>query len=268
MSSTERSSAGRVLLAALAALLLVGCFPRARTGWFDDSAFYVSRQHYRVRYLADGAAQRRLLPAGWRLDNFQLDAQGRPAEALRGWDHDRVLTFDRNGDGRIDVRTREPRYELHFQHLEHDAVIWANTLPLDRISSERSLEAFLRIVVEAFAEESHRVGKGELARAGRRGVRIVEEGPATLQSSSASLVPARGVVFELLDLDAPRGSEVLGLVEILVARPTDTWSAGGGPGVMGEPPMVVFFGYAARVDVFEAHRVDFAAMLDRVDFRR
>lgn len=268
-TSSLRRACARATGTALALAMLAtcsGCFSRHRAGWWSDDAFYTSRQHYRVRYSDPAGADRLVLAPGWRLDNFRLDGRGRPLEALASGET--VLHVDRDSDGRIDLRTRQPRYELHFQHLEHDAVIWSHTGPLERIDAERSLESMLRIVVDAFAEESARVGKGELADATRRrGVRIVEEGAASFQSSAGEPVQARGVVFEVVDLDMAGPDAVLGLVELLIARPRDTWSPGGGPGSPQDPPMVVFFGFAARADEFPTLRRDFHDLLGRVDFK-
>lgn len=242
------------------ALVVSGCWPRPRGGWFDEHAFYAAREHYRVRYADD--SERRLLSPGWQLHNW-IQQGGRPVAPRRGPQHEVVRTLDRDGDGRSDVRARDVRYELFYEHANDEAIIWASTTPLEDAVARRSTQAILREVVQAFVADDDGA-KWRRGHALHLAARILEDGPASFGGTDAWRV-----IFEIHDLDRREDDpgRIGALAYLVLARPArNAWSPGGGPAVRGWP-MAVFFGYVAQASVFEVHRTEFESFLDRVEVR-
>jgi len=244
----------------LTAALVSGCWSRPRGGWFDDHAFYAAREHYRVRYADE--TQHRLLAPGWQLQNW-VEQRGVPVAPRGGFEHEQWITLDRNGDGRADVRARDVRYELFYEHANDEAIIWARTTPLADTVARRSTQAILRDVVQAFVTDDPDA-KWRRGRTLALAARILEDGPATFGDT-----PAWRVIFEVHDLDRREDDpgRVGALAYLVLMRPTRAaWSPGGGPAERGWP-MAVLFGYVAQASAFEVHRTEFESFLDRVDVR-
>lgn len=117
----------RCALLALAALAS-GCIHPRAMGHFGEGAFYMSRGHYRVRYM--NAEARRLLPSGWTLESYRFDDDGRPIDGRRdarftsAYD---ARTFSPGGRPRVFAA---PRFDLWFRHEDGKGAIWARTMPL------------------------------------------------------------------------------------------------------------------------------------------
>jgi hypothetical protein len=242
-----------------------GCFAPSRVGWFDDHAFYAARQHYRVRYLPGAEPTRALMSERWVLDNFTRDGTGRPGSPIFDARQMARYEVDTNSDGIVDRWIVEPEYELHFEHADGGAMIWMRSMPLQGALVQRSLPALCHDIVDAMVTGSESSKWMEQGQRLRLGARIVDEGPATFANGT----PAHRMIVELHDLDVPEGNagRVGAVLHIVLARPAATWNPRGTRGQPGDPPIAVFFGYAARPDQFGAYDGEFEALLARTDFR-
>lgn len=119
-----RAIMGSALLLALAS----GCMTPRAIGHFGEGAFYLTRGHYRVRYVS--GEEQRLLPPDWTLESYLFDEQGHPIEGrsdpsfVSGYDGAALVP-----DGRSRPFTAE-RFDLWFRREDGRSAIWARTVPL------------------------------------------------------------------------------------------------------------------------------------------
>lgn len=243
----------------LSMLAVSGC-KRIAVGYFGDAAFYHLRGHYRVRYLP--GEPMRLLPAGWELDNFATDGEGRPTVALL---HERFWTdLSIETDVNRKVPARAEAVDLRFVHQRDGAVIFTRTLPLPSTADGRDLQVLARDFVDRTSGGSYSLVSvlGEPAvREQRFAPRVLREGPATVNGQ-----PAYYTRFELVDVDRAQAAggapgEMLTLVFI---RPGNhVWRSGVDSRL--ELPMVLVAGLASRPERHDEHRDAFAAFVSRID---
>lgn len=125
--STRASILCLLTLAALA----TGCMRPRAIGHFGDGAFYLTRGHYRVRYVSEDAP--RLLSDAWRLESYRFDERGHPIEGSR--DERFLSTYDEQAlSPAYRSRRSRPlvmeRYDLWFEHEDGRGAIWARSAPL------------------------------------------------------------------------------------------------------------------------------------------
>ena len=229
----------------LALALVAGCAEHSYRGYFDDHAYYATRQHYRMRYLADAAPQHALLGPDWRPLDFVLRSGVAVSVRPDRTSTDRVYV-DLNDDGIGDGWAPVDRFDMRFEHRQTGALILVRTSPLGRAAVDRGLDVLVHETIE------------ELGRAAPRGYGTAVEVVRTSYESAATVggAPAYQAMFE---------GAALGQGGTVVATSTDRAFL-----VMVRPPgrwTVVTFWLVARREHFDSLVGDFRSLLGRTDFR-
>ena len=239
-----------ILACALAAASLGACVDRSHGGYFDAEAFYSTRQHFRVRYLARMRETRALLGPEWHPENIVF-RDGRPVELMRPrWPQ--WVPIDVDGDGRNDTRTALEGADLRFEHRRDGATMVVSTIPISGALAERSLEVLMHEMLEAAAD----------TRRGPAGIQVIQslyEGPARVGGAEAFQA-----VFEGASLGS-EGQVVATTTDrafLVVVRPHTRFVVGA-----QAVPMIVTFWLFARREHFDQHVPAFRSLLERTDFR-
>lgn len=232
---------------------------------YREHAFVPALRHYRVRYEPGGADARRVLPEAWSVDGYRVDGEGRPT---RPFDSPTAMVgvgIDLDGDHRVDLRGRTPRFDLHYQHDEDGAELSASTLPLEPRLARRSLPVLAHQLLDGAFGEGFIQGVGGSGRTRAYVTRIVDE-----QEAQVGGAPAYSLTFEVAQL-VPGEGPAFGRGEtmtIVMVRPGALrWREGGLASTSSGVPMLILLMYSARSDRYALHRGDFDALLDRLDVR-
>lgn len=252
---------GRVAILVAALGLFAGC--RAReVGHFGEGAFYHVRDHYRVRYGTEGDPARALLPAEWRIDNYQVDGNGRPTLARRARRFRIDYTIEHASGHRVRVRGVE-LFDLRYTNRRDGAVIFARTLPLSTSAADRELEGLMRDYVDRASGGSY-VAVSLLGRPAvleqRWAPRVLREGPAVVSGQ-----PGYYATVEMVDVDRHRvdPSSRGETITLVMMRPGHhRWRAG-----ESALPMLVLFGLATRPEHHDEHLEQLRSFISRVDVR-
>ena len=165
------------LSAVLAACVLTtGCKPAA-SGSFTADAFEQATYHYKV--LAPDAT----LGQGWLIDNFYTSPRTGRLEPKTADIYLTKYELDLNGDGKVDLKTDAPTYDLRYTHRQRASVIWLRTFPLPKNLEETELRVLMRQFVD------------EIAGAGYEAVRL---------SPERSVVTERRYAAEIVDQSEAR----------------------------------------------------------------
>lgn len=262
-SARTRSGAQSIAVATLALLAatgtLTGCIS---SDVYRPHAFVPALRHYRVRYADGGAADRRLLPAGWRVLGYRVDGEGRPTFRHDGFEAWTNVGIDRDGDGHSDLRGRAPAYDLRYEHEDDGATIDAITIPLPPREARRSLGIVAHRLLDGVFGRGFVVHRGG-DRSHAFATRVVDENEAIVGGAPAYLL-----TFEVAEV-VPGAGPVHGRGEtltVVVVRPGRLeWRLEGHATTSGGVPMILVLVYAARSERYALHRADFDALLDRLD---
>lgn len=248
--------------AALVALVSSGCIASET---YRPRAFVPELRHYRVRYEEGGVDARRVLPEGWSIEGYRVDGEGRPTRPFDSPTATVGVGIDLDGDHRVDLRGRAPRFDLHYQHDEDGAELSASTLPLEPRLARRSLPILAHQLLDGAFGEGFVQGVGDSGRTRAYVTRIVDE-----QEVQVGGAPAYSLTFELAQV-VPGEGPAFGRGEtmtIVMVRPGALrWREGGLASTTSGVPMLIVLTYSARSDRYALHRGDFDALLDRLDVR-
>ena len=121
------------LLAALAFPVL-GC---ATGGTFAADGFHHTDYPYVVRYSDPGT--REFLDANWRIDNYVVNYDGTIGALKTTEDYEGPTELDVTGSGNFSKVTL-PYFDLKLDNRKTSAVIWLQTIPLNKGREERNLK--------------------------------------------------------------------------------------------------------------------------------
>ena len=89
--------------------------------------------------------------AYWQVDNYRLDAQGRPVDHKCGEQYRVTRRVDINADGIAERVGEEEAYDLRFISRTHAGVAWVRTAPLSSELAETDLRVLMRLYVESIS---------------------------------------------------------------------------------------------------------------------
>jgi hypothetical protein len=227
-----------------------------QSGTFAPQGFHHSRYAYDVRY-AD-ASQKRIMPADWRLDNYETTSSGIRAKSS-GF-YKTVFEFDTDRDERIDAVDAVPTFDLRFEHARSGGTVWLRTIPSPTYESRTALYILSRDYMAGIAGAGY-----ELAQFGHQGntrkqfsVQLIETRPASLAKFEALAVR-----LEVADLEELKSgsSAKRRRVKLVLVRAALTHRL---PASSAEFPAILVAGYANRPEFFAQHLPDFEAFLNRI----
>ena len=137
----------KLLCSTLLAAITIACGPLS-PGVFDASGFTSDAYDFGVTNTPEGS----LLPNDWRLDN--LYERGGRLRPKRTPGYMTKFSFDTNGDGTIDRTMEEFAYELRFENIENDGIIWLRTFPI----SETDRHKKLRVLMKSYIDDASKAG--------------------------------------------------------------------------------------------------------------
>lgn len=239
----------------LALLLAPAC--GLQSGTFGPQGFHHSRYDYAVRY-AD-ASTRRMMPAGWRLDNYRQTSSGLVAKNAGFYKSS--FEFDTNRDDRPDSVDTVPTFDLRFDHERTGAVVWLRTIPAPSYDNSQALYMLSRDYLAGVSA----VGV-ELAQFGLPGttgekqfvVQVLETRRAQLAAREAL-----AMTLEVANLSELKSSTKAQRkrVRLVLARAGLTHRTPAGD---AEFPTVLVAGYANQPEFFQQQLSEFHAFLERI----
>lgn len=244
-----RTAPTAVLVLASVLALGAGCYRPSAIGYFDETAYYPARGHYRVGF--DGPDGSRVLLRGWTLTDFAR-RDGVPTTAIGNVSsHTQRFNYDPDDTGRSRLVIDETR-DLRLAHDDGSRILmW--TEPLTRAASTFDLGEMVVALAMASVARSNMT------------VTIAEHAPVSLDGQ-----PAHQVFFEVVDpTPLATGIRRMPIRNCLVAvRPDRRWIPNGSTEDPSEGmPMVVLMVLSADADRFDARYAEWEALLGRIDFR-
>jgi hypothetical protein len=245
-----------VILGALFAAVFVAACVHQQTGRFAESSFVGTEGRFGFSYLDRSGG--RLLPTTWTLENWTVDANGKPdAQKDQGMYLSEAQWPLPDGSMKW---MKFLTHELRYDHPSSGATVWVRVLPLP----PREASLSLKVIAETWAntvsgtvfDYTFKGAEG----ATRLGSRILATGSATVAG-----YPAHQVVFDVVNLDqlqadpnAPRSRVQAYFVGAPVAKelfaPGGTWRS----------VACVFIGLAAPAERFDSVVPDFASLVSRM----
>jgi hypothetical protein len=261
-------SRGSALVLGLVAL---ACGPGAR-GAVSADGFLHNDYGYRVAASADG----RVLPESWKLDNFYeadvIDAEtGQTKKVVKPKDgKDYVVDYqlDYDGDGEFESKVTELTYDLRYEHLVHDGVIFLRTIPISTDLKHKKLSVLMDRYVEQIAGAGYEVVNLN----SQVNILVEKRYAAAHVSKVATKLADRDAFLAILDvanLDQIKVDPKARKERVeLVLLHTDFAYKQSSSNQESEPrafPVIMFVGYANKPDEFQAGQADFHDFLRRIE---
>lgn len=253
------SPKNRFVAAVLLGLSALGCRPPA-PGSFSPAGYEHTVYHYRVKAGADG----KLLPSAWKIDNYYTSKKSglEPKEAS-GY----VTTYDldADGDGKYETSAKEFVYDLRYEHLEHDGVIFLRTFPISGDLQRKKLDVLMDRYIEQIAGAGYEVvspeSSSELLVEKRYAAAVVERTTGWLAGLDASVVTLDIANLDQIKVDPNARKQRVQLVLLHTnfsykrneRRETSTF------------PVIMLVGYANQPNDFAAGLADFQGLLGRIE---
>jgi hypothetical protein len=221
-----------------------------------DSGFRNERLQYDVAYRDDGP---RLLPSDWRLDNFYKSGSG--VQKLKtAKEYMTLLELDLDGDGEVEHKEEAPAFDLRFEHLHSNGVIWIRALVVNEYEQNKDLRLLVADIVSSIAGgyEFRTTGRHITGGDVRLAARGITEGPAKLAGLDAfsTVVDVTNVDQSLISAPA-----VMRRVKIVLIRSGLVYKPGTGAGQL---PVYLYAYYSEHPTQFDAHLPAFMQLLGQV----
>lgn len=246
----------------LAALLLVSCGVLSQ-GSIGPKGYSNQEFHYQVEVGED----LRLMPPGWKLDNFHypepnpLITNSRPPqlEEKNGPDHVRKLHLDTNGDGKANEAIERHIYDLRFDHEEHDGIIFLRTIPANGVEGRKRLSVLMARYVDGIAGSNYElstVNASTIFQERRHAAVVVSKGDSTLAGRAAFEATIHIANLDQIEV-AP--SAVEEQVELVILRTPFNYIRG-----TEVFPVLMVAGYANHPENFTEGLAHFHDFLNRI----
>lgn len=203
------------------------------------------------------------LPADeWKLDNYQVGADGKPTSPKKG--EDARVVVDADGDGDYESTGRHPDPDVRYVHLKDDGTISMRTIPVSADLSQKDLKLLLERWVDSLSGEGgisvyDQSGRARLTltRTKTYSTRVIADGAGTLSGYEAHFGLVEIANVDQLKLD-PNHREAL--IEVVLARTDYSWRSSDGALF----PVYAFATYRNHPQFFEQHVASFEAFLKDV----
>jgi hypothetical protein len=249
----RRSALACVVLAALSG----GCGPK-RGGSVTPQGYQHAKYAYSVGALPGGT----LMSGEWKLDNFYLKKE----KLIEKDAAEYVISYrlDKNGDGEFETQAKQHLFDLRFENLVHDGVIFLRTFPISTDLGQKKLSVLMHDYIEGIAGGGYEVvqlnSEEEIVIEKRYAASIDSQGPAELAGLPAYVATLSVANTEQLKVDPNARAQRVQLV-LLHTRFVYTHGAKGHEATF---PVLLLAGYANQPDDFDAGLVDFQNLLNRV----
>ena len=214
----------------------------------------------------------RLLPAEWRLDNFELGRAGLVPKRSQRYLTSYHLDEDDDRDGRSGTIVDALKYALRFEHSVHAGVIWLREIPIETKLRNQDLRVLMQSYIDELSgavyetvprDASPWSDKPQIVVEHRRAPVVLEEGPAVVAGQ-----PAYTATIEIADVDevhvAPQSRTSRAQLVLLRAPRDETYE----PGDVNVPtrnyPVVLLAGYSNMPPDFARGLDDFHTVLRRI----
>lgn len=244
----------RLVVSSLAVLAL--CCAPAPKGAINAKGYESADHSLAVKANDDG----QVLPRSWRLDN--MSANGTPKKTA---DYMTVFEFDLDDDGTVDEKTKELVYQLRYENLQDDGVIWLRTFPISTHDREKKL----RVLMKDYVDEASRAGfevvvfgmRSQLVER-RYGTRTIREGDTLLAKRVAYDATVDVANIDRIRVD-PKAVETR--VRLVLVKFPYSYAVKSMESTQDhEYPMLLLAGYANNPEDFETGEKDFEDFLNRI----
>jgi hypothetical protein len=251
-------------------LAATGCAPPA-TAAFDAHGYHHLTYNYRVGgiFAADpNVAPQNLLGNDWKLDNFKVDPE---SDSIVQKDSKPYLTeyeFDVNDDNVTDGKKQDFLFDLRFNHLERDAIVWLRTFPISSDEGRKQLRVLMDRYVNRVSGpevESVRVNRDHVTiRVSRYSARVLDRGRFKVAGRDAYVA-----TFDIANVDEltlnPKARQRR--VRLVIVRAGFSYpylppSTVGGPEV--SYPVLMVAGYSSSPEDFATDEKDFMKLLETI----
>ena len=242
------------------ALGLAACGPVTR-GAFGAGG-YTTGYGYDVAYQA-GTQQ--VLPPGWNLDNFRVDAGKQVLKT--GRPYVTTYNFDNDDDGHTDERLKTYIYALRYEHTVHSGTIWLRNIPVAAKLRTKDLRVLMQDYIDEISAATYETE--QFARPGvplvvverRQAAAIIEQGPAMVAGR-----PAYAATIDIANVDQLRmtpGVRARRVQLVLTRAPEDEKIEHDGKPTY-RYPVIVLAGYSNMPEDFSTGLADFHGFLKRL----
>ena len=250
----RRSTSLFLVTIAAASTFASGC---ATATAFDSVGNYT---HPRYGY----AVREDAVSDDWLLDNYAVDAEGRPTSPIAGSRFEYGLAADMDGDGQMETRATEPYWDLRFRHRVDAGELWVSTLPVTARQRATALRVLARQYVEAVSGTGLSLVQlgGELSVHERRfATRVLSTRERVLDGFEAFEVVFEVANVDQLELDANARWQ---RARVILVRPGLFWRPAGGLRML---PVIMTLGYVNHPDDFAANEGSLDQLLEGVVLR-
>ena len=239
----------------------LACAPSAR-GALGPEGFSHNDYAYRVVAQKDGS----FLPESWKLDNYYGGSGALKPKAGKEWIVE--YSLDSDGDEEADFKVEELIYDLRFEHLEHDGVIFLRTIPISADMKQKKLSVLMERYVEGIAGAGYEVvtlnSQSQLLVEKRYAAAIVAKSPTKLAGRDAYVALLDVANVDQLKIDPNARKERVELV--LLHTDFGYITTSNNQTVKSATfPVIMFAGYANKPEEFEAGQKDFHDFLGRIE---
>lgn len=193
----------------------------------------------------------------WKLDNYQLDAEGNPSAPKRG--ETSQVVVDADGDGDFESTGKHPDPDLRYVNLDDDGVIAIRTIPVSADLSQKNLKILLDRWVNSLSGEGSmsvydQRSKTSLTHTKTYSTRIIAEGSGKLSGYDAHYARVEIANVEQLKLNPSHRDAI---ILVVLSRSDYAWK----PNSDVLLPVYVLATYKNHPDFFEADVASFEAFL-------
>jgi hypothetical protein len=239
---------------------LAGCKPPAQ-GAITPEGY----QHNAYAYGVLPNAKGQLMAPPWKIDNFYIPPGAKSLQPKNSDEYVLEYQLDLEGDGEFETRVDELTYDLRFEHLEHDGVIFLRTIPLSSDMKQKKLSVLMERYVEAIAGAGYEVvalnASSTMVLERRYAAVVIERGAARLAGLDAYIVTLDVANTEHLKVDPNARKQ---RVQLVLLHTPFKYHPRYAEQAETSFPVAMFIGYANQPEEYDAGLPAFHDFLRRI----
>ena len=258
MTSLNRAFVANLVLALLFGSM-VACGPKAR-GSVTPEGFRSSNYDFQVTATKEG----NLMGPLWKIDNlYERRGEWVPKDV---GDYKVKYGFDVDGNGTFETEREELAYDLRFEHLRHDGVIFLRTIPISADQGNKKLSVLMDRYVEQIAGAGYEVvvlsAQSSVLVEKRYAAIVEQEGPAKLAGLEAYMAILSVANVDQLSVDPAARKTKVEL--ILLHSPFEYRIDSPRKSDRSRFPTIMLAGYANQPEEFDSSLEEFHEFLNRL----